>query len=197
MLKCKQVAKPTPTPYATSADFCRIFQEEMNSLYLLSVLLTADGEKAEMCFVRSLEHAAGGTSVFKEWAHTWTRRTIIHNAIRVSDPRPAGGNPILNSTPACRSAAYLRAEIAAIVNLPAFERFVFVLSVFEHFSDHECSLLLSCTRHEVITARNRALRRIGDLRTFDEEEISVNISLEAGATAGSPECNQASRKVTY
>jgi hypothetical protein len=41
----------SPTPYASSGDFCRIFHEELDSLYLLSLLLTADGEKAEHCFV--------------------------------------------------------------------------------------------------------------------------------------------------
>jgi hypothetical protein len=26
--------------------------------------------------------------VFKEWAHSWARRTIIQNAVRVINPRP-------------------------------------------------------------------------------------------------------------
>ena len=37
--------------YATSADFCRIFVEQVNSLYLLSLLLTADPQKAEQCYL--------------------------------------------------------------------------------------------------------------------------------------------------
>jgi hypothetical protein len=35
------------TPYASSDDFCRIFNQEMDGFYLLSFLLTGDREKAE------------------------------------------------------------------------------------------------------------------------------------------------------
>jgi hypothetical protein len=50
-------AKPitSPGPYSNSGDFRRIFSEEIDSLYVLSLLLTADPEKAEQCFVSSLE----------------------------------------------------------------------------------------------------------------------------------------------
>ncbi len=46
-------------PYATSADFCRIFESDMNRLYLLCYLLTADHGIAEECFVRGLEDTTG------------------------------------------------------------------------------------------------------------------------------------------
>jgi hypothetical protein len=49
MPKAEQIT--APTPYATSADFGQIFHDEMEGLYLLSFLLTADREKAEQCFV--------------------------------------------------------------------------------------------------------------------------------------------------
>ena len=44
MFSTKQFATQ---PYASAADFCRIFEREMNGLYLLSYLLTADGALAE------------------------------------------------------------------------------------------------------------------------------------------------------
>jgi hypothetical protein len=177
MRKSNPIAK-TLTPYATSADFCRIFHAEMSSLYLLSLLLTADCDKAERCFLQSLEDSAGGTSVFKEWARTWARRMIIHNAIRLIDPRPADGISILK--PATRgSVASLQAQIAAIVDIPVFERFVFVLSVFERFSDQDCSLLLNCSRGEVTAGRNSALRRIANSGNFEREEMSVSRPAEA------------------
>jgi hypothetical protein len=126
MQKPKSIAK-TFTPYAASADFCRIFHVEMSGLYLLSLLLTADPENAERCFLQSLEDSAGCTSVFKEWASSWARRTIIHNAIRLIDPRPADGISI--PTPASRgSVTNVQTEIAAVVDLPVFERLVFVRS---------------------------------------------------------------------
>lgn len=37
------------------ADFCRIFHEDMSSLYLLSLLVMANPAKAEECYVSALE----------------------------------------------------------------------------------------------------------------------------------------------
>jgi hypothetical protein len=172
MPKSNPIAK-TLTPYATSADFCRIFHAEMSGLYLLSLLLTADCDKAEKCFLQSLEDSAGSTSVFKEWARSWARRMIIHNAIRMIDPRPADGLSILNPAP-LGTVPNVRAEIAAVVDIPVFERFVFVLSVFEHSSDQDCSLLLNCSRRAVAAGRNSALLRIANLGNFEREEMRVS-----------------------
>jgi hypothetical protein len=63
------------------------------------------------------------------------------------------------------------AEIAAIEEVPAFERFAFVMSVLEHYSDRECSLLLNCTRGEVTAARSRALERLG--RSTELRQLSI------------------------
>jgi hypothetical protein len=65
-------------------------------------------------------------------------------------------------------------EISAVVALPAFERFVFVMSVLEGYSDYNCSLLLACSRAEVTAARTRALREIG----ISAERISGEIERE-------------------
>lgn len=172
-------------PYATRADFCRIFHAEMSGLYLLSLLLTADGDKAERCFLKSLEDSAGCTSVFKEWARSWARRTIIHNAIRQIDPRPADGISIPNSAPR-GSVANVQPEIAAVVDLPVFERFVFVLSVFERFSDQDCSLLLNSSRREVAAGRTCALRRIANLGNYEGEELRVSRRSGAGLRGAAP-----------
>ena len=61
MPELKQITRPKP--YASSDDFRRVFDEDMNSLYLLSFLLTADREKAEQCFVSGLEDAVEGLSL--------------------------------------------------------------------------------------------------------------------------------------
>jgi hypothetical protein len=60
------------TEYATRSDFCRIYVEQMNSLYLLSLLLTADPQEAEQCFLSGFEDSVSSTYVFKESAHLWT-----------------------------------------------------------------------------------------------------------------------------
>ncbi len=132
----------------------------MDHLYLLSFLLTADYAMAEECFVRGLEDAAKSNRVFKEWAHSWARRTVIQNAIQMILPT-GGGASSSRSDRGGRHARSERGEIAAIVNLPAFERFAFVISMLERYSDQQCSLFLNRTRDEVIAGRTRALEQIG------------------------------------
>lgn len=144
--------------YATETDYCRIFQEDMKRLYLLSLLLTADSDKAEQCFVSGLDDCITGNQVFKEWAQSWARRMIIKNAIRLIAPEP-------NGTAAdggrAETQTELRAELAAVLGLQPFERFAFVMSLLEGYSDRECTLLLGCTRESLIAARSRALQQIG------------------------------------
>src|SRR5437773_12024684 len=72
--------------YATQDEFCRIFAEDQNALYLLALLLTADASKAEQCFVAGLEDSIQGNRVFKEWVRSWSRRMIIQSAIRMMSP---------------------------------------------------------------------------------------------------------------
>ena len=157
----------SPTPYASSSDFQRIFHEDMNGLYLLSFLLTADHEKAEQCFVSGLEDAVNGNRVFQEWARSWARRVIIKNAVSVINPRPLEGSahssPISVNSNGKTLAAEQQMEITAVLGLEPFERFVYVLTVLEGYSDQDCSLLLGCARREVVAARSRALQQTGNL----------------------------------
>jgi hypothetical protein len=160
-------AKPMtrPTPYASSADFCRIFDEDMNDLYLLSFLLTADREKAEQCFVSGLEDAVESNPVFREWARSWARRAIIQNAVRAINPRPAERGARSHSTSVDNHDKALppqqQVEIAGVLGLEPFDRFVYVMTVLERYSDHECSLLLGCARRDVLAARTRGLQQLG------------------------------------
>ena len=150
----------TPLPYASSGDFHRIFNGEKDDLYQLSFLLTADQEKAQQCFVSGFEDAVKGNSVFKEWARSWARRAIIQNAVRVINPRRIEeyAPPSFNSSG--ETLAVEGAEIADVLDLAPFERFVFVMLVLEHYSEHECSILLGCPRRDVIAARVRGLQQI-------------------------------------
>ncbi|MGB6383967.1 MAG: hypothetical protein WBE45_02290 [Terriglobales bacterium] len=165
MPEAKQITRPTP--YASCEDFRHVFDEDMNSLYRLAFLLTADHEKAEQCFVSGLDDVVKGNPVFKEWARSWARRAVILNAVRVINPRPADGNgqgqstsdPVNNNGKVLR--AEKQAEIAAVLELDTFERFVCVITVLERYSDQECSVLLGCTRRDVVAARIRAFRQIG------------------------------------
>jgi DNA-directed RNA polymerase specialized sigma24 family protein len=167
MAAAKQITRPTP--YASSEDFRQVFDEHMNSLYLLAFLLTADQKKAEQCFVSGLEDAVEGSPVFKEWAHSWARRAVILNAVRVLGPRPVDGNDRgrSRSNPADSNGKALsdgqQAEIAAILELKPFERFAYVITVLERYSDQECSVLLGCTRRDVLAARTHALQQLASL----------------------------------
>jgi len=162
-------------PYASSVDFRRIFDEDMNSLYLLSLLLTGDREKAEQCFILGLQDATKENPVFKEWARSWARRMIILNAVRVMNPRPMEGTGSSNSALLSTLSAEQR-PFAAILELETFDRFVYVMSVLERYSDQHCALFLGCARHDIITARSRALQQTGkvDLHSNVGTEVTAH-----------------------
>ena len=158
-------AKPitSPMPYTSSDDFCRVFDEDMSSLYLLSYLLTADHDKAEQCFVSGLEDVVDGSPVFREWARSWARRVIIINAVRAISPQPmeSGRSSTASVSAKGKMSVGDQAEIAAVLALEPFERFVYVVTVLERFSDQDCSILLGCARRDVVAARTRAFEQIG------------------------------------
>jgi len=172
MPETKQITRLMP--YASSDDFRRVFNEDMNSLYLLSFLLTADHEKAEQCFVSGLEDAVEGNPVFKEWARSWARRVIIINAVRAINPRPIEGNGYSSSAPVSsngKTPPVEQVEIAAVLALEPFERFVYVMTVLERYSDQDCFLLLGCARRDVVAARTRAFGRIGSAMASHSRQL--------------------------
>jgi DNA-directed RNA polymerase specialized sigma24 family protein len=147
------------TAYATGDDFCRIFSEEMNSLYLLGLLLTADDAKAEECFVAGIGDSVEGNPVFREWAHSWARRTIIQHAIRMIEPAREKLT-IANTEPVRLE---IESQLRAILKLGSLERFVLVMSVLEGYSHQDCSVLLGCSRQTVVDARARALEHLANV----------------------------------
>src|SRR6201993_4190750 len=119
--------------YANSDYFGRIFVENMNSLYLLAFLLTADHGRAEQAFVSGLEDAVEGNPVFKEWARSWARRAIIRNAVRLIKPQPDNGSGRLRSASLDSGYKTLpaerHAEVSAVLGLEPLERIVYVTTV--------------------------------------------------------------------
>lgn len=154
--------------YATRSDFCHIYVEEMNGLFLLSLLLTADPQKAEQCFLSGFEDSVRNNYVFKERAHSWARRSIVLRAIRLLSPRPgeeteSNGSrfsPLIGNVPR-EVQAY--PDFARIVALNSFERFVLIMSILEKYSAQECSLLLGCFRRDVLNAQATAVRRLASV----------------------------------
>lgn len=155
------ISAETSRAYATRIEFCRVFAENMDNLHLLSFLLTADLAKAEECFVSGLEDCVEGTYVFRDWAQSWARRTIIQNAIRMLAPRK-NHSTVADALSDAVTCSFGRTQdpdyaIARILRLEHFERFVLVMSVLEKYSDQDCSVLLGCSRQDVGETKMRAL----------------------------------------
>lgn len=162
--------------FATCKDFQKIFTEDMNSLHLLALLLTADAQKAEQCFVAGLEDSIQGNLVFRQWARSWSKRAIIKNAIKEIAPAAgqSAGLAALNGRQANAAStiatlktndktrdAQKDAMLAAVLELETFSRFVFVMSILESYSDRECATLLGVTMQDVAAATLRAVEHLG------------------------------------
>jgi hypothetical protein len=150
---------PGATTYAPQADFCRMFNQDMKRLYLLSLLLTAGQRSAERCFASSLGDCMDSRPVFKEWTDSWTRRVVLQNAIRMWGPGMNNEDEASQSRLSSFSSE-LNPALRAVLQLKTFQRFVFVISVLEGYSDHECSLLLRSSKRDVVAAKAAALRRL-------------------------------------
>jgi DNA-directed RNA polymerase specialized sigma24 family protein len=160
-----QVREHEGSLYASHEDFRTIFNEDLKELHRLSFLLTRDPAKAERCFVSGLEDCVSGNRVFREWARSWAKRTIVQNAIREMKPRPSQSNSPLSGPTLSNTDQYSRgpgghSEIDAVLRLADFDRFVFVMSVLEHYSEHDCALLLGCSARDIREGRTRALKEL-------------------------------------
>jgi hypothetical protein len=151
--------------YATCEDFCRLFATNLNRFYLLSLLLTANPEKAEQCFVAGLDDCVNGISVFQESADWWARRVIVRLAVRLIQPRR--GDTAARLCASCREdennlpgMALQELPFAGVLALEDFERFAFVLSVLEGYPDRSCAILLGASRPELREARGRAFNHL-------------------------------------
>ena len=190
---CKKIVEPGA--YATAADFKQIFAEDVDRLYLLSLLLTGNHEKAEQCFVEGIAETTTANHVFKEWVRSWARRTIIQSAIRLVNPRVRSVNGNRTSELGkvmAKVPIQLQDEVRAILELAPMERFVFVMSVLERFSDHDCSILLGCARRDIVTTRIRSMQQLvtllglapNDRMDADPETVIKLTIAQHFATAG-------------
>lgn len=156
--------------YTMPTDFCKVFNDHLDHLYTLSLLLTADHHKAEQCFVAGLKDCLQGNPVFREWAQSWATRTVIKNGIRIISPLR---NELKTTTENCdltEPPSETDTPAATITKLPPFDRFVYVMSVLEKYSDRECSMLLDCTVEEIVRARTQALQRLDRAVSFERRE---------------------------
>jgi hypothetical protein len=156
--------------YATAQDFCKIFTEEVQSLYLLALMLTGDHDRAEQCFVAALSDCQYGRDVFKEWAASRSRLAVIERAILMMGPSEDADEEERGEVP-----AGLSNQLTPILRLDAFHRFVFVLTNLEQYSARDCAILLRRRIPEIQAARLQAMKMIagedGKHRRKDDREI--------------------------
>jgi hypothetical protein len=156
--------------YASTEEFVSVFKCERAGLQRLALLLTANSEAARRCLIRAFRECSASSSVSKEWILSWTRRMIIRNAIGLVMDRGGQSSASTNDdaddgliafSPYDWPGAVATSE--PILDLPEFERFVFVICVLEHYSIVDCALLLGKTPREVIEVRQRIGNQVGQI----------------------------------
>ena len=156
--------------YARREEFVSVFQCERIGLQRLALLLTANSEAVRRCLIRAFRECIASSSVSKEWVLRWTRRMVIRNAISlVMGPE---GELFVNTNDDADDGFVafspddspgVIAASESILDLPEFERFVFVICVLERYSIHDCALLLGKSRRDINEARQRVGNQVGQI----------------------------------
>jgi hypothetical protein len=152
--------------YAKHADFCDALKNDMKPLYLLAFLLTANHKESEQCFVSTVEEAFDEQTVFKEWARWWIKRRLIETAIAIVSPASSRNGQNRDFWGAAQHETQRECEFDALTKLDPFERFVFVMSILERYSNWDCALLLGCSMNRIAHARMSALCRLPGVATL-------------------------------
>lgn len=151
---------PAETVYSLQNNVCQTFRQDMKGLYLLCLLLTGSEHCAEQCFVSSLGDCMNLRAAFADWNISRIRHVVIQNAIRMMSlvmknnkdaTSPSGQSSVISST---------NPALHGVLRLETFERFVFVMSMLEGYSDHECAQLLRASAREVAVAKEMAFRHL-------------------------------------
>jgi hypothetical protein len=162
MLQPMHFVDERPLSHTVAIDFRETLTQELHSLYLLSLLLTADNDKADKCLVSAIGECGEGIGVFMEWAGSSARRVVLKQAIRMIRPAPQHPDSLPFTSRDGSAASPVNNPFATIVALGAFERFVFVMSILEGQSEQDCAILLRCSRRDVMIARVLALTRLAN-----------------------------------
>ena len=156
--------------YARKEEFVSLFERERVSLQRLALLLTANAEAAKQCLIRSFRECIASGSVSKDWTLSWTRRMVIRNAIcLVVGPEGRSfvitndnaDNGLITFCPDYSSSAIAKSH--PILDLPEFDRFVFVICVLERYSMHDCALLLGSSTRDIDEVRRRVVNQVAQI----------------------------------
>jgi DNA-directed RNA polymerase specialized sigma24 family protein len=177
--------------YARKEEFAGVFESERAGLQRLALLLTANSEAAKRCLIRAFRECITGSSVSREWVLSWTRRMVIRNAIslvmgpggqRFVNTNDDAGNGLIAFSPDDSLATI--AESESILDLPEFDRFVFVICVLERYSMHDCALLLGRSPREVNEARRRVGNQVGQIDQLSNVSQRFRDALEKPVRSG-------------
>lgn len=179
--------------YAAADDFQRLFARNMNDLFRLSLQLTADAETAERCLILAMRESFANSTVAKEWALIWARRTVIRNAIRLV----LGARNTIPSDIDCEEVSDFHLQPTeyriealrnslSILELPDFDRLVFVICVLERYSILDCALLLKSSPKVVSAARVHAINKVvfANERNRRESTTALSTSLYGACSNG-------------
>jgi hypothetical protein len=164
--------------YARNEEFISVFESERASLQRLALLLTGNSEAAKLCLIRAFGECIASSSVSKEWILSWTRRMVIRNAISLvmgpgdqsfvnTNDDTHGG--LITFFPDVSLDAISDSE--SILDLPEFDRFVFVICILERYSTRDCALLLDRSPRDINEARQRVgnqVRQISELSDISQ-----------------------------
>jgi hypothetical protein len=168
----ERAAQLKAAEYASEQDFCKIFNTDMQSLYVLALVLTANHTEAEQAFVAALNDCLGATGTFKPWAASRSRLAVIQRAIKNMEPALTGSKNAIRQGEALPVG--LSSDVATILRLDAFHRFVFVLTVLEKYSVRDCAILLRRRVPEIEATRLRAMAIVaGHERQIHPPAISL------------------------
>ena len=152
-----------------SAEISDTWLDQVIKLYLLSFLLTADKLLADQCFSRTMDDYVGSPeAVASEWARGPGRAGVIKRAVQLIRPAPKSVHSWSHASGLRPSLSPAHQPFSEITSLSAFERFVFVLSVLEGYSEEECASLLECNPAEVRCSRDLADRLTSAVEVGDD-----------------------------
>jgi DNA-directed RNA polymerase specialized sigma24 family protein len=177
-LKSHRVSTNQKGLYATPQEFEQLFAEQKTELLSLSLHLTADAEKAESCLFLAMRDCLFRSTVSKDRVHTWARRMVIRNAIRLvwgtRNDMVAESGFELHLQPSDLPLEALR-ESVEILTLPDLDRLAFVICVLERYSILDCALLVGKSPQEVYDAmvRAKSLLLPVELRSHDQAAAEV------------------------
>jgi hypothetical protein len=130
--------------HISAAKYSATIMDQMNCLYLLSYLVTADRQVAEHCLTRALAEYVEGQIGFLAWAENEGRLAVLRQAIR--SVRPVLKQVRwLNCSEMMPSVATAHQPFAVITSLSPFERFAFVMCTIENLPEDDSAGLLNCT----------------------------------------------------